>query len=624
MKKLIYIAAAALVLSACVKDAELPVKGNVEKITFEAEASVQTKTTLVDGTKVFWCSGDQISVMGAEEPFTNALAEGETAAKTAFTGEVATADTYYAVYPAVGVKWNGTVATTTAAMRQNAVSGSFDNGLNITVANTTSQEKSFSFSNVLGYVKVPVTSSDIKSVIITANGGEKLSGGVTVDCAAENPAAEAVSGSNVVTLNSSGALASGDYYVALIPGTYSEGLTFEFVNTDNMIASKSISTSIELKAGNINTITTSGLSWTDPAGDSENVIWKGKYVTGSWDHGMMDLAYGGYNWSNVKAGDILKIHGGAADTTKTPTIGLRNGKWVKVAGLNDYYNNPAEVFTVTLTEEMVADLSANSGLVIQGDHYYFTLVELIPGTGEEEDPGEDESESTVLWEGEFLISGWNGMQELAWGGFDWSKCEPGNVLKITGEAPSVDWWCISLRVGTDWTHLNGVPVQYDKPGIVYIELTQEIIDDLVARNGLVIQGEGGYKLTRVELYEDMPNEIVVWEGSFECGTSYAGLSISPGEIPYGSTLNVGYETPDGVGDGYYQIKLLYVDSNWGWNDMSSTASDVNEYGYVTLSTSATEYSVKLTDSDVDAINAGKGIVVQGYAAVITKVSYTVE
>lgn len=109
-----------------------------------------------------------------------------------------------------------------------------------------------------------------------------------------------------------------------------------------------------------------------------------------------------------------------------------------------------------------------------------------------------------------------------------------------------------------------------------------------------------------------------------CGTSYAGLSVSPGEIPYGSTLNVGYETPDGVGDGYYQIKLLYVDSGWGWNDMSSTASDVNEYGYVTLSTSATEYSVKLTDSDVDAINAGKGIVVQGYAAVITKVSYTVE
>jgi len=625
MKKLIYIAAAAVALSACVKDAELPVKGNVEKITFEAEASVQTKTTLVDGTKVFWCSGDQISVMGAEEPFTNALAEGETAAKTAFTGEVATADTYYAVYPAVGVKWNGTVATTSLVTTQTPVEGTFKDGYNITVAKTTSQDKVFPFKNVLGYVKFSLVDTTLRSVIVTANGGECLTGEFTVDAAADELEVVPGTGRNYVQFTQVDVrnISDGDYYIALLPGTYSQGLTFEFENKEGVIATARIDGPLTLEAGNIQNIgSVDRLTWGEKDA-SENVIWTGKFFVESW-LGCMDLAWGGFDWSKAKAGDVLKVYGGPeSEGLDWWCICLRDAEsWANLPG-NAHYNNPTDV-SVTLTQEMVDKLVETSGLILQGQDYVFTKIELIPGTGEEEDPGEDESESTVLWEGEFLISGWNGMQELAWGGFDWSKCKPGNVLKITGEAPSVDWWCISLRVGTDWTHLNGVPVQYDKPGIVYIELTQEIIDDLVARNGLVIQGEGGYKLTRVELYEDMPNEIVVWEGSFECGTSYAGLSISPGEIPYGSTLNVGYETPDGVGDGYYQIKLIYVDSNWGWNDMTSTASDVNEYGYVTLSTSATEYSVKLTDSDVDAINAGKGIVVQGYAAVITKVSYTVE
>lgn len=411
MKKILYFAAFAVALSACVKEEVTSPKneGELQTVTFQALASPQTKTTLVEGTKIYWCSGDQISVMGAAAPFTNPLAKGDSAARVDFTGQVAAADVYYAAYPASAVvSWKETVANIKTTMRQNAVAGSFADGLNITVANTTSQEKTFTFKNVLGYVKVPVTTTNIKSVIITANGGEKLYGEVTVDCAAEEPSAVAVSGSNVVTLSSSSALAAGDYYVALIPGTYSQGLTFDFVGTDNKVASKSINTSIELKAGHINPISVSGLTWNDPAGDSENVIWKGKYVTGSWDNGMMELAYGGYNWANAKAGDVLKIHGGATDPATTPTIGLRNGNWQKVAGLNDYYNNPGQVFSVTLTEEMINDLSSNSGLVVQGDHYYFNLIELIPDTGEEEEPGEDETNSEItVFEGEGSLTSWS-------------------------------------------------------------------------------------------------------------------------------------------------------------------------------------------------------------------------
>lgn len=626
MKKVLFFAAAAMTLSACVMETATPVAGDMETITFEAEASAQTKTTVVDGTKVYWCAGDQISVMGAAAPFTNALAEGETAAKTAFTGEVATADTYYAVYPAAGVTWNGTTATVKTVMRQTATAGTFANGVNITAANTTSQEKSFSFQNVLGYVKMTLPSG-IKSVIVTANNGELLySEDATIDCAANDMAVTGVNGSNCVTLFSYTEITAGEYYIALLPGTYAKGLTFDFVGTDNKVATKTIAGPVELEAGHVNSVgTITGLDWTDTASGLDNAIWRGKYVTGKWDNGMADLAEGRYDWSKAKAGDMLRVHGGATDPNKTPTMAFKNKSWGALAGLKEYYNDPSAEMSVTLTEEAVAELK-DGGLIIQGDAYYFTAIELVPGTGEEEDPGEDTG-ATVLWEGEFEFVSWNGWQELAWGAYDWSKCKPGNVLRISGNPtnPSADWWVLSLKVGDGWDNLAGVPSQYGKPGILYIELTQEIIDDLVARNGLVIQGDG-YIMTKIELYEEMPSEVVVWEGAYDLGTSYSGgLSVAIGEVPYGATLNIGYETPAGVGDGYYQIKLIAVGSDWSWNAMNSTDADVNEYGYVTLSTSATEYSVKLTDSDVDAINAGmKTVVVQGYAATITKVSYSVE
>ena len=626
-KHLFFSALAALALSSCMKENQTIVPGGIQTVTFDAVASVDTRTALVEGTKVYWQSGDQISVSGAAAPFTNALAAGETAASTAFTGEVAAADTYYAVYPAEGVTWNGSVATIKSTMRQQAVNGTFAAGVNITAANTTSQDKSFSFKNMLGYVKLSLPVG-IESVIVTANGGEELCGELSIDCSVPGATVKSGTGSNCVTLFDYTAIPEGVYYIALAPGTYSEGLTFDFVGTDGKVATKTVAGPIELEAGHINPLgTITGLTWNDPAEGLEGVIWKGKYVTGKWDAGMSDLTSVYYDWSGVKAGDVLKVYGGSTNPAVPATMSLKNKSWATLAGAQQYYNNPPAAMSVTLTEEMAADLK-DGGLIIQGDGYYCTAVAVVPGTGE--DPGDGEQTGAkFLWEGDFDFSGWNGWQDLAYGGYDWSTCKPGNVLRISGtpKNPSADWWVLSLRVGGDgWAHLKGVPEQYGKPGMfIYIELTQEIIDDLVARSGLIIQGDG-YIMTKVELFDEMPSEIVIWEGTYDLGTSYSGgLSISIGELQAGTNLHIGYETPAGVGEGYYQIKLLYVDAGWGWKDMNSTAADVNEYGYVTLDTAADEYSIELTDQDVAAINAGqKTIVVQGYAATITKVSYSVE
>lgn len=755
-RNLILCAVAAVVLSACAKEIAPENSGfhNLKTVTFEADASSQTKTTLVDGTKVYWCAGDKIYVKGAPEAFTNALEGEETAARAAFTGDVEPADVYYAVYPYVE-SWEDNSARTKIPVIQQAAEGTFGNGYNITAAKTTSQDMTFGFKNVLGHVKFTsnLPEGSISSVIVSTNAGEKISGNIMIDVEADVPVAEALDAKSYVAVNFDSELAEGEYYIAMLPGEYTQGLTFDFVASDGYVSTVYVDYPITLKAGHINPIgTLDNLTWYDPSEGSENSIWKGKFVTGdegqmvckdlagdkfdwysvtpgdtlriygytseyrpetwsmslvgissgkaldvlpekyekaetvsieltqevldeiclneglgitgvdycftnieiipavveepevpvepeegvtviwegkfdtgAWSGGIQDLAYGGYDWSQHKPGDIIKFYGGPTDPTADNWVfSLRLGAdWaVFLSGVPQYIGKLSE-YSMTLTQDIIDELVANNGLIIQGDNYTMTRIEAIAGP---DDSGDEEGAATLLWEGEFLISGWNGFDSLSWGGYDWSSCQPGNVLRISGIAPSADWWCISLRVGEGWVNLNGVPTQYDKPGIVYVELTQEIIDDLVARGGLIIQGDGGYTITKVELYEEMPSEVVIYEGSYDLGTSYSGgFQTAIGEVPYGAILNIGYETPAGVGDGYYQIKLNYVGSDWSWNLMNSTEADANEWGYVTLDTYSKEYSVALTDSDVDAINAGmKMIVVQGYAATITKVSYTVE
>ena len=113
----------------------------------------------------------------------------------------------------------------------------------------------------------------------------------------------------------------------------------------------------------------------------------------------------------------------------------------------------------------------------------------------------------------------------------------------------------------------------------------------------------------------------IWAGdSFDLGSDWSqGLQInSVPRLPEDARIHVVYEAPAGYD--YYQFKFCYIDQNWGWNAMTSPV-DVNEYGCVMLDPQKTEYVLALNDEDIAAINAGKGMVIQEYGAVITKVSY---
>ena len=247
-------------LSACVDNPETV--NDCSRVSFTASfADEQTRTVLVDRVKVYWQDGDQIAVSGAEAPFVTSLEEDSP--KASFTGEAPVADVYYAVYPYGAVKeWADEIALLNLPSQQPAVSGTFASGINIAVASTTSQDKSFFYRNALAYIKLSIGSGvgDITSITVSSIAGEALSGDFYTDCSEEEPAVVPDDGNTSVTLMSEEVLNEGDYYIAIFPGTYSEGLNFTFEGPAGTSA-KSIKRSLTINRGIIYSLALNELEW---------------------------------------------------------------------------------------------------------------------------------------------------------------------------------------------------------------------------------------------------------------------------------------------------------------------------------------------------------------------------
>lgn len=206
-------------------------------------------------------------------------------------------------------------------------------------------------------------------------------------------------------------------------------------------------------------------------------------------------------------------------------------------------------------------------------------------------------------------------------------------IHVVYEAPAgYDYYQFKFcYVGQDWSwNALTSPTGMNADGCVTLDasateysfaLNAEDIAAINSGMGLVVQG---YAAIIKEVYYTSEIEVgdgpkVIWEGNLELLADWStGLQIQ--NMPHlesGMSIYVEYKAE---GYDYYQFKFCYIDQNWGWNEMTSPV-DVNEYGCVMLDPEKTEYVLALNDEDIAAINAGKGMVIQGYGAVITKVSY---
>lgn len=238
-------------------EAERLVKGSFSIIDAETKSAAvtvtdegdeieapETKTTLdTDGKSVKWSSTDRISVFDClprNRTFT--LTSGAGSSSAQFDGLYADGTTVlYALYPQDSTATiNGSVITTTIPATQNAVSGSFADKTNIAVGmaepDPTTHAATTGMKNAAMYFKfkIPAAMTSLQSVTLTAGGNVKLVGQVSVDAAAESPAATVVSnGSSTITLT--GISAGNTYYMVSAVTNLTSGFTITVTSSSETV-----------------------------------------------------------------------------------------------------------------------------------------------------------------------------------------------------------------------------------------------------------------------------------------------------------------------------------------------------------------------------------------------------
>lgn len=215
-----------------------------------------TKATLVDDVEVWWMPGDRILVNG--DTFNSDITQ--QAREADFTGMSSPAARYDALYAKSmsETSWKDGSYKVKLVPTQYAAKGQFPAYLS--AASCHDDDKSLKFDHLLGYVKVtiPEGSMPVSELWVSARGGEIMSGNeVAVDFSGRQPqlVKPALSYKDekwtFARLISASYLDPGDYYIAVYPGTYSEGLDFKFVREDGREIVRTIDQKLTLLPGEI-------------------------------------------------------------------------------------------------------------------------------------------------------------------------------------------------------------------------------------------------------------------------------------------------------------------------------------------------------------------------------------
>lgn len=273
MKKIIYLIPAFICLSvSCQKNNDVQTGGSSlsqEKLvefsfrTGPDQEGEQTRTHLdADGKTVIWQAGDKISVFANGNNYE--FSTQENGPSVEFKGTIsesdASAEEFYALYPydATATISGGVITTASVTNNQPTVTGSFANGVNQSVAKTSSQEKVFIFKNVCALIRVIVPQDldkQLKEVMISTNGGEKfVKGSVSISYTGDNPeiTSSAVTNSDVMIQKQEG-IPAGTYFLPVCPlASVVSGLRAKLSYVDGRTPEYLFSgKSVSLKAGEI-------------------------------------------------------------------------------------------------------------------------------------------------------------------------------------------------------------------------------------------------------------------------------------------------------------------------------------------------------------------------------------
>ena len=229
-----------------------------------------------------------------------------------------------------------------------------------------------------------------------------------------------------------------------------------------------------------------------------------------------------------------------------------------------------------------------------------------------------EAPETTIWAGNFEIGEWNtGLQDLAWGGYDWSTAQVGQVLTVY-LTPNMSAGWSQIRIGNgSWAALPGTadvnPLTAEDTKFS-VTLTQAMIDELVNAGGLVICG-AYFTVNKITL---SILEEVIWSGNFALGSWAAGMDeLSWGrydwsQVSAGKTLKLYYEVDSSVG--YINIRF----GNGSWAALPSTQGWGSD-GNASPDPSETSIKTVLTADDMDQLLNAGGLVICGAGIICKKV-----
>ena len=221
----------------------------------------------------------------------------------------------------------------------------------------------------------------------------------------------------------------------------------------------------------------------------ETTIWAGNAYIGNWKGSMSELAYGAFDWSTVKVGQVLTVYLTPDMSEGWSQIRIGDGNWTALPGTADVNPLTAEdtKFSVTLTQAMIDQLIAGNGLVVCGA--FFTVTKVTLSILE-----------TVIWSGSTTIS-WDpsvAVTDLSWGGYDWSQVKAGTTLKLYYEVDPTPGY-INIRFGNgSWQALpstqgwgnDGNASPDPSETTIKTVLTDADLEQLTGAGGLVICGAG--------------------------------------------------------------------------------------------------------------------------------------
>jgi len=218
--RFVFAAVAVLAAASCAKEyvETLPVEeGN--KVTFGLSLTGNpTKTDISEG-KTLWAQDDSILFSNGSKTVKAAIPDefvGKGYAEIAISDEsIASADTVYAIYPPQAYKSaKGGVISLAVSNDQ---SGNFGDA-NICVA--MAKDHLFEMSNATAVMKFSVPDG-IETVVLNSGADDVLAGTLAATCSTENPLAVSASSPQKSIKVTTGGL-GGDYYVAVVPGTFSQ------------------------------------------------------------------------------------------------------------------------------------------------------------------------------------------------------------------------------------------------------------------------------------------------------------------------------------------------------------------------------------------------------------------